>query len=69
MVTTISWLQIAEEWELPKDEGLERLWMIDSKQLQVALDDAGQPVLLGKGAYGAVCLSLQLQSTSAHSSI
>ena len=47
-------LQIPEEWELPKDEGLEKLWMIDSKQLQVALDESGQPVLLGKGAYGAV---------------
>ena len=46
---------MAEQWELPKDEGLDKLWMIDSKQLQVALDDAGQPVMLGKGAYGAVC--------------
>ena len=37
--------------------------MIDSKQLQVALDHAGQPVLLGKGAYGAVHLLLSATTT------
>ena len=44
--------QVLEQWELPKD--LEKIWMIDSKELHVALDDKGQPVMLGKGAYGAV---------------
>ncbi|KAK9864517.1 hypothetical protein WJX84_000430 [Apatococcus fuscideae] len=45
-----------EEWELPKGvkDDLEKIWMIDSKQLQVAVDDTGQPVMLGKGAYGTI---------------
>ncbi|KAK9833197.1 hypothetical protein WJX74_009814 [Apatococcus lobatus] len=41
-----------EQWELPRD--LEKIWMIDSKELHVALDDKGEPFMLGKGAYGAV---------------
>ena len=50
--------QVLEQWELPRD--LEKIWMIDSKELQVALDGQGQPVMLGKGAYGAVRSACQL---------
>ena len=50
--------QVLEQWELPRD--LEKIWMIDSKELHVAVDDQGQPVMLGKGAYGAVRSLYQL---------